>query len=52
MENLTLRVEVTNPETDEKLYVMVRHQDLVTKTEEELVQIISTIINEKMKTND
>jgi hypothetical protein len=49
MENLMTTFTVEDPKTGEKLYIPISNQDLSTKTPDEIVQIISTIIEKKFK---
>ena len=48
MENTYTTFTVEDPETGDKLYIPISNEDLLTKTREEIVQIISAIIEETL----
>jgi hypothetical protein len=48
MEELMTTFTVEDPETGDKLYIPISNEDLLTKTREEIVQIISAIIEETL----
>ena len=52
MDNLTTTFTVENPETGEKVYIPISNEDLLTKTREEIVQIISSIIEKTLNKKD
>lgn len=54
MENQYTTFTVEDPETNQKLYIPISNEDLLSKTRDEIVEIISTIIEETLnkKQND
>ena len=54
MENKYTTFTVEDPETNQKLYIPILNEDLLSKTRDEIVEIISTIIEETLnkKQND
>jgi hypothetical protein len=50
LENTYITFTVEDPETKDKLYIPISNVDLLTKTSQEIVQIISAIIEENLKT--
>jgi hypothetical protein len=48
MDNLYTTFTVEDPETKDKLYIPISNEDLLTKTREEIVKIISSIIEETL----
>jgi hypothetical protein len=49
MENSMTTFTVEDPKTGEKLYIPILNEDLLTKTRDEIVQIISSIIEKKLE---
>ena len=48
MENLYTTFTVEDPSSGEKVYIPISNEDLLSKTRDEIVEIISTIIEETL----